>query len=541
MRTLALALTLFLPLPAIAEADDDHLLCFKIKDPLKLSGIVALSAEPDVQPLVPSGSCTLGTAQEYCRAVGADVVSATNRATGQPIDLLPVDGRPGPGDRVCYKLKCAAGAAAGREVSDRFGTRTLSRFRVSQLCTPAIAGPPPTTSTSTSTVPTTSNSTSSSATSSSTSTSSSWTGTSHSLTSSTAPNFTTSTHTTTSTTTSSSTSTIPGGRTIVQIIDASGDGVSALGTPTALAVDGNVYVAGSTPHNVFEITPPGVITELIDASGDGAGNTLEIPRDVAVHADGTVVVVGASNISNGPTSAFAITPAGVISEIIDETGDGLGNLLHLGLAVAVDPAGTTYVAGFTSRNVFAITPAGVASELIDRAGTGNRLSNAWTVAVGAGNVYVGGTFNAFEITPGGAVTQIIDETGDGSNGLQDARDIGVDAGGNVYVMGAWSHNVFKITPAGVITEIFDLGDGDGETARTLRAMAVTADGTVYVAANTNQAFEVTPAGVATEIISAAGDGLGHLLLDPSDIAVDSSGAVYVSGLTSRNVFKIVEP
>jgi len=122
---------------------DDQLLCFKIKDPLKLSGIVDLELPPDVQALVGAGSCFVSTPRKYCVPVSAAVVAAENRASGEPIDLLPVHGPPGPDDRVCYKIKCATGADAGREASDRFGTRTLSRFRVSQLCTPAVAGTPP--------------------------------------------------------------------------------------------------------------------------------------------------------------------------------------------------------------------------------------------------------------------------------------------------------------------------------------------------------------------------------------------------------------
>ncbi len=69
-------------------------------------------------------------------------------------------------------------------------------------------------------------------------------------------------------------------------IDASGDGTSALGFPRDVAVDalGSVYVAADGSHNVFKVTPGGVITEIIDAAGDGAGNTLGGPQGVT--ADG---------------------------------------------------------------------------------------------------------------------------------------------------------------------------------------------------------------------------------------------------------------
>lgn len=140
MLALMLGLSAGSALPASAQVDD-HLLCFKVKDPLKLAGVVDLVLPSDVQAFVDDGRCFLSTPKEYCVPVTAAVVEAEDRATKQPIDLLPIDGPPGPNDRVCYKLKCRAGSDAGREASDRFGTRTFGRFRVSQLCTPAVAGP----------------------------------------------------------------------------------------------------------------------------------------------------------------------------------------------------------------------------------------------------------------------------------------------------------------------------------------------------------------------------------------------------------------
>ena len=47
-----------------------------------------------------------------------------------------------------------------------------------------------------------------------------------------------------------------------------------------MAVDGNgnVYVAGYISDNAFKITPGGVITQIIDSTGDGVGNTLDSPQ-----------------------------------------------------------------------------------------------------------------------------------------------------------------------------------------------------------------------------------------------------------------------
>ncbi|GAG38866.1 unnamed protein product, partial [marine sediment metagenome] len=97
------------------------------------------------------------------------------------------------------------------------------------------------------------------------------------------------------------------------------------------------------------------ITEIIDDTGDGAGNTLDIPFAVAADSSGNVYVTGV-----GTNNVFRITPSGSITEIIDSTGDGLGNSLVDPIGVAVDSSGNVYVSGFdsTSRNVFKIATPG---------------------------------------------------------------------------------------------------------------------------------------------------------------------------------------
>ena len=92
------------------------------------------------------------------------------------------------------------------------------------------------------------------------------------------------------------------------------------------------------------------ITEIIDATGDGAGNGLNSPWDIALDAAGNAYVAG-SNSDN----AFKITPGGLITEIIDATGDGAGNGLSSPVGIAVDTAGNAYVAGYYSDNAFKIT------------------------------------------------------------------------------------------------------------------------------------------------------------------------------------------
>ena len=75
------------------------------------------------------------------------------------------------------------------------------------------------------------------------------------------------------------------GQTITEIIDATGDGGgNTMSFARGIAVDGsgNAFVGGATSDNVFKITPGGTITQIIDATGDGGGNVLDSPDDIAV-------------------------------------------------------------------------------------------------------------------------------------------------------------------------------------------------------------------------------------------------------------------
>jgi streptogramin lyase len=235
------------------------------------------------------------------------------------------------------------------------------------------------------------------------------------------------------------------------------------------------------------------MTEIIDATGDGAGNPLSGPWGIAVDGSGDVYVTG-YDFAN----AFRIDPNGAITEIIDSTGDEAGNILDLPTSIATDDSGNVYIAGYQSSNVFRIDPNGVITEIIDENGdgAGKPLEIPLAIAVdGSGKVYVGGVFsdNAFRIDPNGAITEIIDSTGDGGGNILDGvAGLAVDGSGNVYVSGYASDNVFKITPGNVITEIID----------------------------------------------STGDRAGNELAEPVFIAVGGSENVYVGGANSDNVFKI---
>src|SRR5690242_656624 len=89
--------------------------------------------------------------------------------------------------------------------------------------------------------------------------------------------------------------------------------------------------------------------------------------------------------------------------------------------------------------------------------------------------------------------------------------------------------VSPLRAAAAIVEIIDAtGDGIGHPLTEPVDLAVGAGGELYVVGQGSQnAFRITPTHVITQIIDAAGDGVGHPLTIPAGIGVDSANNVYV--------------
>jgi Protein of unknown function (DUF1566) len=135
---LAGAVLLLVTTAASAPAQlTDHLKCYQMKDPLNLAG----TADLDTPQFGVDPGCKISKAKLFCVPSRKTTVNVIDKTTGNPITLLPVSG-PDPGDRICYKVKCPTPAVPipDQAVTDQFGTRTLTKFKASYLCTPAVKG-----------------------------------------------------------------------------------------------------------------------------------------------------------------------------------------------------------------------------------------------------------------------------------------------------------------------------------------------------------------------------------------------------------------
>ena len=330
-------------------------------------------------------------------------------------------------------------------------------------------------------------------------------------------------------------------------------------TPTNRMV--TVGVAGTT--SVTESYVDSALTETVATfagsphvtgtdNGSGSAARFSAPYGVGVDRSGNLYVADSAN-----SALRKITPAGDVTTVAIT---GPAPITPTG--VAVDGNGNIYVADLASGNILKITPAGVAYTLA------RGLATPIGVAVDAfGNVYVAnsGDYTISKITPAGVKSTLagtvgvqgsIDGTGAAAQ-FMNLSGIAVDSGGNVYVTD--NTTVRMITPAGVVSTLAGTAtvqgsfDGTGTAAQFMNPSGIALDsgGNLYVADNTTVRM-ITPAGVVTTYAGDAGGAMGNadgtgsdalFYLNPATatlngVAVDRNGNVYVADTGNSTLRKI---
>jgi len=239
--------------------------------------------------------------------------------------------------------------------------------------------------------------------------------------------------------------------------------------------------------------------------------------------------------------------------------------------VAVDALGNLYVADYWNNRIQKITSAGVVSTL---AGTGNigsingigklaSFNGPSGVAVdGGGNVYVADSGNNLirKITADGTVSTLAGTVVavDTSNTITNAplfsgpSGVAVDASGNVYVADAGNNRICVVSPSGVTRTLAGKGSAGSNNGASASAtfdnptgVAVDISGNVYVADLLNNMIrKISPTGVVSTLAGngsiGSKDGIDTAarFYFPNSLTADASGNVYVTDDINNLIRKI---
>jgi hypothetical protein len=365
----------------------------------------------------------------------------------------------------------------------------------------------------------------------------------------------------------------------------------------AVGADGSAYITGFTQSPDFPVTltafqPTSTVGIESTNSSDAfvtklspAGNALvystflggtnaENGFGIAVDASGNAYVTGETASTDFPVQnafqptlsmgglrvdAFITKLSADGSSLVYSTylgggspGTSLNQGINQGFGIAVDAAGSAYVAGYTNSESFP---------------TQNPLQPS---LAGNDDVFV------TKFIPAGDA--LVYSTYLGGSGNDDAFGIAVDSAGNAYITGKTASTDFptlnplqpvfgggaadafiaKLNPSGTGLVYSTYLGGSGDEGNLSR-IALDAGDNTYIVGTTNSkdfptanAIEPTKAAVSSTVfvtkINATGDGLvystylgGKTLDFGFGIAVDSSGNTYVCGQTFSSDFPTVNP
>ena len=247
---------------------------------------------------------------------------------------------------------------------------------------------------------------------------------------------------------------------------------------------------------------------------------------------------------------------------------GCGRNIHGGVVGRWDGCGWHgFGVSAGSRPVVDLGGYGAAGPVTTGPASASELDSPADVAVDAsGNVYIADGINAEveKVTPSGTLSVI---AGTGTSGTPAAgpatstpldypAGVAVDSAGNVYIADLSGSVVEKVTPSGMMTIVAGSGGQGAPTPGPATSsalygpdgVAVDGAGNLYIAASdNNEILKVTPSGTLSVFAGTgqqggptAGPATHSMLANPSGVAVDAAGDVYIADLANNRI-EMVSP
>jgi uncharacterized repeat protein (TIGR01451 family) len=367
----------------------------------------------------------------------------------------------------------------------------------------------------------------------------------------------------------------------------------------ALVADGTTYYwqvtakngigAASSPVWSFTTRKPYLITTVAGGQGGSGGDgglavfaQMDGPSGLVTDNDGNFYVTDFGN-----NVVRKIAPNGIISTVAGTgvpgySGDGgpaTSAQFYNPLGLATDASGNLYISDNWNSCIRKVDTNGIITTVAGDgtpgySGDGGPASSAELyypngVAVdGAGNLYIADQYNARirKVGTNGIITTV---AGNGTNGysgdgipatsaeLFDPTGVAVDSAGDLYIADYNNHRIRKVDTKGIITTVAGDGtwgySGDGGLATSAElydpsVVAVDASGNLYIAdTGNNRVRAVDASGVITTLAGGSwgfsGDGgpatsagLDH----PRGLVLDSTANIYVAD-TDNEAIRLLTP
>lgn len=361
-----------------------------------------------------------------------------------------------------------------------------------------------------------------------------------------------------------------------------GPAVSAqLNNPNGVALDsaGNLYIADTNDSRIREVSN-GVIYTVAGSgvegfSGDNGPATaaaMSGPVGVAVDSAGNLYISDSSNerirkVSNGVISTVAGNGTQASG---GDDGPALSAQFSLPQSIALDPFGNLYIVD-TSQRIRRVS-SGIITTVAGNGAYGYSGDNGLAtnaqlfnprgvIADSAGNLYIADEGNnRIRKVSGGIITSVAGNGTSGYSGDNGAATsaepyepfaVAVDSFNNLYISDSGNSVVRKVSN-GVITTVAgggSIGDGGPPAGALLsvpKGVGVDSAGNLYIAdQNANRVRKVSN-GVITTVAGSgtpgfAGDnGLAASaeLYEPSGVAVDSAGSLYIADFENNRIRKV---
>ncbi|MGB7720244.1 MAG: hypothetical protein WBL65_10115 [Bryobacteraceae bacterium] len=352
---------------------------------------------------------------------------------------------------------------------------------------------------------------------------------------------------------------------------------TALGTPVAVAVDmaGTLYVADISYADVHSYTGAGAWTILPG---------LSAPHDLALDLSGVLYVADGTHIRNVVSGQMQTVAGDGYVHAIGDGGLATDALLSQPSAIALNGAGSLYIADTGTQRVRQVLPTGVIQTLAGTGVAGTAADNVVASAAtlnspmgialdAAGDILIADTNNhrIRQVAADGRIHNLVGTgvAGVGAEGLPPAQTqlnlpsgVCTGRGGTLFVVDTFNNRVLQAAPQPLVVNAAGNASGipgadyagDGGSARLAHlnrpsACALDSAGNLFIADTLNHSIrKVDPSGTISTV---AGTGAAGFSGDqgpataagisaPAGVVVDDDGDIFIAD-TGNNRIRQVTP